>query len=105
MRILLDECAPRPIVELLSGYDCTPVQQRGWMGIRNTDLLRLAGNEFDVFITCDEGFNHQQHLQHSPLAILELSTSDLRRIRLSAPAIASAVSGIRPREYLKLLIS
>jgi hypothetical protein len=104
MRILLDECAPRPVLELLSGHDCTTVQQRGWMGIRSADLLRLAGKEFDVFITCDEGFNHQQHLQHSPIAILELSTSDLRRIRTSAPAIASAVSSIRPREYLKLMI-
>jgi hypothetical protein len=37
--------------KLLIGHDCTTAQKRGWGGIKNGDLLRLAEGEFDLFIT------------------------------------------------------
>ena len=81
MKILVDECVPWPMRHLFSGHDCTSVQRRGWRGTKNGALLALAVNEFDLFITSDQNIRYQQNLLGSSIAILELSTNDLRRIR------------------------
>jgi hypothetical protein len=47
-KILLDECVPWPLHRLFPGSECTTAQKRGWGGIKNGDLLRLAEAEFDV---------------------------------------------------------
>ena len=38
------------------------VQDMGWAGITNGELLARAEQEFDVFVTADQGLPHQQHL-------------------------------------------
>ncbi len=53
MRILLDECVPWPMRRLLSQHSVTSVQAQGWSGIRNSELLRRAEPDFDLFITSD----------------------------------------------------
>ena len=105
MRILVDECVPWPIRDLLTGHDCTSLQQQGWNGIANAELLRQAAEKFDLFITADQGSQYQQNLTDAAIAILELSTNDIRRIRVSAPAIALAAATIQPREYVKLVVN
>ena len=74
MRILLDECVPWPMHKLLLADDCVTVQKRGWGGIKNGDLLRLAEGEFDLFITSDQNIRYQQNLAGRRIPILELST-------------------------------
>jgi len=105
MKILLDECVPWPMRDLLTGHDCTSLEQQGWTGKQNDELLRLATENFDLFITADQGSRYQQNLTDAPIAILELSTNDIRRIRVSAPAIALAAATIQPREYVKLMVN
>src|SRR5437667_10202010 len=104
MRILLDECVPWPIRHLLSGRDCTNVQRRGWQGVKNGVLLSLAAEEFDLFITSDQSMRYQQNLAGSTIAVLELSTNDLRRIRAVAAIIQSEVSAIKPGVYRRIVI-
>ncbi|SRR6266508_1006598 len=53
MKILLDECVPWPMRRLLSQHSVTSVQAQGWSGIRNSELLRRAEADFDLFITSD----------------------------------------------------
>jgi hypothetical protein len=60
VKILLDECVPRPLNQLLSGHESVTVQDRGWTGIRNSELLRRAQEEFDLFITSDQNIRYQQ---------------------------------------------
>ena len=104
MRILLDECVPWPMHEMLAGHDCTNVQRRGWTGIKNGELLRMASAEFDLFITSDQGIRYQQNLVALTMAILQLSTNDLRRIRAACAAICSAVAATRKDEFRELRI-
>ena len=80
VKILLDECVPWPIHKVMTDHVCATAQQRGWGGKKNGDLLRLAENEFDLFITSDQNIRYQQNLQGRRIAILELSTNDLRKI-------------------------
>ena len=96
MRILLDECVPWPMHKLLVGHECTTAQKRGWGGIKNGDLLRLADGEFDLFITSDQNIRYQQNLAGRSIPILELSTNDLRRLLAAAVEIQAAVVSSKP---------
>lgn len=104
MRILLDECVPWPLARLLVGHECTTPQRHGWAGIENGALLRLAENEFDLFITSDQSIRYQQNLQGRRIAILQLSTNKLRTIQNFFELIAAAVATIQPGEYRELVI-
>lgn len=104
MTILLDECVPWPMHALLTDHRCTTASKRGWGGTKNGDLLRLAEAEFDLFITADQNIRYQQNLAGRRIAILELSTNDLRRIRAAASTINAAVTSIKPGEFRQLAI-
>lgn len=104
MRILLDECVPWPMRRLLAGHDCTTAQKKGWGGIKNGDLLRLAEGEFDLFITSDQNIRYQQNLSGRTIPILELSTNDLRRILAAATEIQDAVAAMSLGEFRHLEI-
>lgn len=96
MRILLDECVPWPMHKLLSGHSCSTVQDAGWGGIKNGDLLQRAEGEFDLFITSDQNIRYQQNLAGRRIAVLELSTNDISRIQ--------AIEKIQPDEFRSLTI-
>jgi predicted nuclease of predicted toxin-antitoxin system len=104
VRILLDECVPWPMRHLLSAHQCTNVQKQGWKGTKNGALLALAASEFDLFITSDQNIRYQQNLLGSTIAVLELSTNDLRRIRAAATMIQSEVSAIKPGAYRRIRV-
>lgn len=104
MKILLDECVPWPMHKFLSGHQCSTAQQQGWGGIKNGDLIRLAENKFDLFITSDQSIRYQQNLSGRTIAIIELSTNDFRRIRAAEQLIQLTVTAIKPREFQHLEI-
>ena len=104
MKVLLDECVPWPMHKLLAGHDCTTAQIRGWGGIKNGDLLRQAEDEFELFVTSDQNMRYQQNLAGRQIAILELSTNDLRRILAAAALIQVAVAAIKPGDFQHLEI-
>lgn len=70
----------------------------------NGDLIRLAEAEFDIFITCDQNIRYQQNLAARRIAILELSTNDLRSILAAGSAVCAAVAAIQPGKYVHLSI-
>lgn len=104
MKILLDECVPWPMHKLLVGHTCTTAQKRGWYAVKNGELIQKAETEFDLFITCDQNIRYQQNLQGRRIAILELSTNDLRRIMMSGELLHQAVETIQLGEYREFCI-
>ncbi|MFN2507145.1 MAG: hypothetical protein ABR589_00035 [Chthoniobacterales bacterium] len=66
--------------------------------------VALGDKRIDLFITSDQGIRYQQNLEEFPIAILQLSTNDLRRIRAAAPTIRSAVAAVRANEFQELPI-
>ena len=104
MKILLDECVPWPLHKFLTGHECSTVQQSGWGGIKNGDLMRRAEKEFNLFITADQNIRYQQNLAGRQIAILELSTNDLRRIQAAGALIQAAIEAIQPHEFRRLEI-
>lgn len=104
MTILLDECVPWPIHRILAAHDCVPVQRRGWGGIKNGALLRLAEPDFDAFITSDQSLRYQQNLTGFRIAILQLSTNNLNRILAASALVQSTVASLQPGEVRVLQI-
>jgi predicted nuclease of predicted toxin-antitoxin system len=102
MNVLLDECVPWPMHRLLAGHACTTAQKRGWGGMKNGDLLRLAESEFDLFITSDQNMRYQQNLAGRRIAIIELSCNDLRRILAAAGEILALVAVINAGEFRRV---
>ncbi len=104
MRILLDECVPWPMHKLLACHECTTAQKCGWGGIKNGELLRRAEGQFELFITADQNLRYQQNLAGFRIAILELSTNDLRRIQAAAALIRSTIDVAQPGQFRHLEI-
>jgi predicted nuclease of predicted toxin-antitoxin system len=104
VKILLDECVPFPLSKILNQHLCRTATQMGWTSIRNGELLDLAEGQFDVFITADQGLPYQQNLTGRRIAILELSTNNIRLITAAAGLIREALASIQPAELRRLQI-
>ena len=72
MHILIDECLPKKLKRELSGHTVFTVQEKGWSGIENGELLRIAESEFDVWVTADKNIGYQQNLNHFDIAVVVL---------------------------------
>jgi predicted nuclease of predicted toxin-antitoxin system len=63
MRVLLDEQLPRHLAREVAGHDISTVQQCGWAGLQNGELLRIAADVgFDVLVTADRNLQFHKRL-------------------------------------------
>ena len=75
MRILLDECVDWRLTRDVIGHDVKTARQMGWATIKNGELLTLAAQQFDAFVTVDRNLSFQQNLAAFPIAISTRSSS------------------------------
>ena len=79
MKALLDENMPKALIGLLAPeIEAWTVQQMGWSGRKNGDLLSVASESFDVLITTDQGIPHQQNLTRYDIGIVLLEARSNR---------------------------
>ena len=106
MKVLLDECAPKALKTFLRkhGHECLTVQEAGWSGKENGDLLALAESEFDVLLTVDTNLHYQQNLAGRRIAIVTLQcfSNRLDHLRLYFPACLSALEKIKPGQIVQV---
>ena len=94
MRILLDECVDWRLSRALVGHDVRTARQMGWASIKNGELLALASERFDVFVTVDRNLPHQQNIRALPIAIIALHAKTNRLADL-LPLISNLLAAIR----------
>ncbi|MCC7474932.1 MAG: DUF5615 family PIN-like protein [Pirellulales bacterium] len=95
VRILLDENVPcRSADHLPEEHEVSTVQQHGWSGKRNGELLSLAENDFNCFITMDQGIAYQQNLTAYELTIIVLCAGSNRLIDL-LPLIPLVIESLK----------
>ena len=81
MRILLDECVPRPLRRELAGHDVRTIREMGWAGKKNGELLSLmAGAGFEVLLTVDQNLRYQQNLTAAGVAEMDLAATPLAEV-------------------------
>ena len=98
MRILLDECVDWRLSRDIIGHDVKTARQMGWSTIQNGELLALAAQQFDAFVTVDRNLSFQQNLAAFPIAVLVLRarTNRLADLRPLAPALLAALPSSKP---------
>ena len=104
LRILLDENLPWQLVPLLAGHEARTVAGEGWGGVKNGKLLGHAEKNFDIFLTTDKGFAHEQNLKKFEIAVflLRARRNSLKHLQPLVPAILAAAQ--RPRKRALTII-
>ena len=80
------------------------MQQQGWAGLGNGELLRRAAGMFDVFVTADQNLQFQQNLSGAPLGVVVLvaQSNALEDLLPLVPPLLQAVRDTRPGEVRRV---
>lgn len=96
MRILLDECVDRRFGRELVGHFVRTVPQMGWAGIKNGELMALAAEEFDIFLTVYRNLSYQQDISKFEIAMLVIHSVSNRYVDLK-PFVELVLASIDSR--------
>jgi hypothetical protein len=102
LNILLDESVPHVVQTRLSHLAIRTVQDMGWTGTKNGELLRRAEVEFDVFVTADQRLRYQQNLSGRTLAIIMIPTNQVRVVVALLPAIEESLKRVQPGMFFEI---
>jgi hypothetical protein len=102
MRVLFDQGTPVPLRESLKSHTVTTVYEKGWSRTRNGDLLQLAEQMFEVFITTDRQLKYQQNLTDRQIAIVVLPTTSWPAIQKHTAKIAAVLDSISPGDLIEI---
>jgi len=102
MRILIDESLPRYLKRILSDNETRTVQEMGWNGIKNGELLKLAEPDFEVFLTADKNIRYQQNLKGRRLAIIEFPSNKLSIVKRLEAELKTTLQQITTGGYVTL---
>ena len=70
MKVFLDECVDWRLSRDLTDHEIRTARQMGWTAIKNGELLTLAAQEFDVFLTVDRNLAFQQDVTGIAIAVI-----------------------------------
>ena len=98
MRIFLDECVDWRLSRELAGHETATARQMGWASIENGELLALASQQFDVFVTVDRNLSSQQNLSGLRIAVVVLRapTNRLADLKLLVPKLLASIRSAPP---------
>jgi hypothetical protein len=106
MKVLLDACVDWRLSRDIVGHDVRTAQAMGWAATSNGELLALASQQFDVFVTLDRNLAFQQNLGILPMGGHNPGTQDKPARRSPASRCRSPggswVSASRSDTYSRL---
>jgi predicted nuclease of predicted toxin-antitoxin system len=104
MRVFLDECVDWRLSRDIIGHETKTAREMGWTAIKNGDLLALAAQDFDVFVTVDRNLAFQQNLVGVPIAVIVLhaKTNRLTDLRILVPRLMIAIETARPEKVVRV---
>lgn len=104
MRLLLDESLPSRLRRSLSGHSVKTVVEMGWGGVKNGQLLALASQQFDAFLTADKNLPFQQNLAKLPIAVVILAahSNELVHLLPLIPRAEEVLAHLLPRALVKV---
>jgi hypothetical protein len=96
-RVLFDENMPRNLRRDLPEFGIRTVQEEGWAGLKNGELLRavMASSTFDIFVTVDQRLRYQQNVARLSVGVVVIETFDttLANLRTILPQLRDAIEG------------
>jgi predicted nuclease of predicted toxin-antitoxin system len=105
MRVLLDESLPRELKGELSAHHVQTVPEAGWSGRKNGELLQLANERFDIFVTADKSIPEQQNLTGLNLRIIVVRarSNSLGHPLPLVPGLLRFLEVIQPGQIMRLV--
>ena len=103
MRVLLDECVPRPLKQQLPEHAVSTVQELGWAGKRNGELLALIrSSDIEVFVTTDQNIEKQRNIRKAGVRVIVLvaKSNKLGSLLPLVPQLKNALGKVTPDEVL-----
>jgi hypothetical protein len=102
VRILLDECLPRPLIRLITGHDAKTVPEMGWAGKSNGELMALMTGLFDAFLTVDRNLVFSQNLSGLKIGVVVLhaSSNRLEDLQPLVPQVLEVLRAIRSGQII-----
>lgn len=97
MRLLLDECVHQGLAKEIVGHDVKTVPAMGWANFKDKELLLLAKDELDVFITVDRNLPQQQNLSKLTLIVIVLraKTNRLQDLKPLVPKLVEMLPSMQ----------
>ena len=105
VRILLDENLPRRLTRFFGPeVQATTVGRRGWSGRRNGELLGVAEQEFDAFLTTDKGIPHQHNLAgiDRTIILLRAKSNDYEDLSPLMDEVNAALASVEPGTVVRI---
>jgi hypothetical protein len=105
MRLLLDECVPRPLLRDLTGHDAHHVVDMGWSSKRNGELLKLmVAERFEALFTVDQNLPFQQNVRASGMAVVVAMarTNRVKELRPLMPRVLDALRDVKAGEVISV---
>ena len=104
MRLLLDEQVPRRLKRSFAGHEVQTVRDMGWVGKSNGELLALARDEFDAFITLDRKLEYQQNITEKDIPIIVLITrrNNIEYLQPLVPKVLEALDNPKRGEVVHI---
>jgi hypothetical protein len=102
--VLLDECLPKKLRQELTGHNVITVPEQVWAGKKNGELLQLAEDEFDVFITIDQNLIAQQNLSTFNIAVVVVVaiSNRLEALKPLMPQVQKVLATIQAGEVIRV---
>jgi hypothetical protein len=106
MKLLLDECVTHDLKSDLGKHEVHTVDDAGFKGLENGELLKAAGGIYDVLITVDQNIPYQQRILDLPLAVIILAARRNSYVGLKPllPRALAAIEGIKPGEIVEISV-
>jgi predicted nuclease of predicted toxin-antitoxin system len=105
MRILIDECIDEQLRNSIPGHDCQTARYAGLAGLKNGEILKAAeAAKFDVFLTVDQGIEHQQNLAGRKIAIIvfRVKSNRLKNLLQLLPTCLARIESIQPGQIVNI---
>lgn len=89
---------PRQLRRDLSAFEIRTVQEEGWSGVKNGELLRRASEAFDVLVTADQRLQYQQNVRRFLIGVVVIAAADTRlpHLRSLLPKLRTAIAEVEP---------
>ena len=80
------------------------VQQMGWTGLLNGELLRVGAVDFDVLVCGDQHMSYQQNPGQLPMAVVVLvaNNNKLQSLQPLVPQLLALMATIEPNRFYRI---
>jgi hypothetical protein len=102
--VLLDEGLPKALAHVLVDLEIVTVQDAGWAGKENGELLGLAQERFDVLLTGDRNIRFQQNLTKFAIGVVVVAggSTKVKDLLPLVPRIREAIATVAFGTFIEI---